>query len=66
MQNSPLALLFFATFFFALWRAAAALEHANRPVPPPTVGRIIGTMMLMFFTVIGVWVLRQKVVRAVG
>lgn len=65
-QNSPVALLFFATLFFALWRAAEALEKAAKVGTPPTIGRILGTMMLMFFMIAGVWVLRQKVVRVSG
>lgn len=65
-RNSPVALLFFATLFFALWRAAEALERAASVGTPPTVGRILGTMMLMFFMIAGVWVLRQKVVRVSG
>jgi hypothetical protein len=60
-RNSPVALL-----FFALWRAAEALEWAANVGTPPTVGRILGTMMLMFFMIAGVWVLRQKVVRVSG
>ena len=62
-QNSPVALLFIATLFFALWRAAEALETAAKVGSPPSVGRILGTMMLMLFLIAGVWVLRQKIVR---
>lgn len=65
-RNSPVSLLFFATLFFALWRAAEALERADNVGAPPTIGRILGTMILMIFMIAGVWALRQKVVRVSG
>jgi hypothetical protein len=65
-SNSPEALLFFATFFFGLWRAAQALEYADRQEKPVTVGRILGTMFMMFFAIVGVWRLRQKISRVSG
>jgi hypothetical protein len=65
-SNSPIAFLIFGTFFFGLWRAAQALEYADPQGKPVTVGRIAGTMLLMFFTIVGVWWLRHRIVRVAG
>jgi hypothetical protein len=65
-SNSPESLLFFATFLFGLWRAAQALEYADRQEKPVTVGRILETMVLMFFAIVGAWRLRPKISRVSG
>ena len=61
--NSPEALIFFATLFFGLWRAAQALEYADPQAKPVTVWRILGTMAWMLFTLVGAWRLRPKILR---
>ena len=65
-SNSPVAVLFFGTLFLGLWRAAQALEYADPQGKPATVGRIIGTMFLMFFAIVGFWWLRHRIVRVAG
>jgi hypothetical protein len=65
-SNSPIAILMFGTLFFALWRAAQALEYADPQGKPVSAGRIAGTMLLMFFTIVGVWWLRHRIVRVAG
>jgi hypothetical protein len=61
--NSPIAVLVLGTLFLALWRAAQALEYADKQEKPVTAGRIAGTMFLMFFSIVGFWWLRQRIVR---
>lgn len=61
--NSPPAFAFFISFFVSIWLAARALEKANDPDLSPSVGRVMGTAVLMYFTPVGVWVLRNKVSR---
>ena len=48
-ENSPSAFLFFGLLFLGLWRAAQSLEQASGQGRPATIGRIMGTMALMFF-----------------
>lgn len=61
--NSPIAVLILGTLFFGLWRAAQALEYADSQGKPVVVGRILGTVLLMFFSIVGFWWLRQRIVR---
>lgn len=63
MDNTPLAFAFFAFLFFALWRSAQALLVADPQGGPATAGRVFGTMMLFFFGIVGVWVLRPRILR---
>jgi hypothetical protein len=63
MENTAAALVSTATLCFALWQAAHALEAAVVVGRPPTTGQIIRTMILMYFTVVGVWALSQKIDR---
>ena len=65
-SNSPVALLIFGTLFLGLWRAAQALEYADPQGKPVTVGRILATMLLMFFAIVGFWWLRHRIVRVAG
>jgi len=65
-ENSPSAFLFFGLLFLGLWRAAQSLEQASAQGRPATIGRIMGTMVLMFFSIVGVWVLRRKIVGVAG
>jgi hypothetical protein len=63
MQNSPAALAFFIVFFVALWLAAQALENADALGGQASAGRIVVTMFLMFFALLGVWILTPKIRR---
>lgn len=63
MQNSPAALAFFIVFFVALWFAAQALENADVFNGQASAGQIVVTMFLMFFALLGVWILRPKIER---
>lgn len=63
MNNSPAAFVFFVALFVAIWFAAQALENADAPGGPASIGRILGTILLMYFAPIGVWVLRLKIRR---
>lgn len=63
MQNSPAALAFFIVFFVALWFAAQALENADALNGQASAGQIVVTMFLMFFALLGVWILRPKIER---
>lgn len=61
--NSPAAFAIFAALFVALTMSAKALEKADALDGNPSVGRILATFLLMYFGVIGVWVLRSKISR---
>lgn len=61
--NSPTSILIVGTLFFSLWRTAQALEYADQQGKPVMAGRIAGTMFLMFFSIVGFWWLRQRIVR---
>ena len=65
-SNSPIAFLMIASLLFASWRAAPALEYADQQGKPVTAGRIAGTMLLVLFTIVGVWWLRHRIVRVAG
>jgi type VI protein secretion system component VasK len=54
---------FFVALFVAIWFAAQALENADAPGGHASIGRILGTILLMYFAPIGVWVLRLKIRR---
>lgn len=66
MNNSPVALAFFVVFFVVLWFAAQALENADDLTDHAPAGRIAVTMFLMFFALVGVWILWPKVRRVEG
>lgn len=62
--KSPIEFLIMGVLALGLWRAAEALEQADpAKAGPPTTGRILATMALLFFSPVGCWVLRQKIVR---
>lgn len=63
MNNSPAAFLFFAAFLFCIGQTAMALEEADRGGAPASLGKTLGTALLLFFSVIGLWWLRQRLLR---
>lgn len=63
MNNSPAAFLFFAAFLFCIGRTAIALETADPSAAPTSMGKTLGTAALLFFSVVGVWWLRQRLLR---
>lgn len=65
-HNSPSAFAFFIGLFVAIWLAATALEKAQESDGKPTAGQVFGTGALMYFIPVGVWVLRARILRAVG
>lgn len=62
-NNSPSALAIFAFLFAGLWLSASALEQADRAPERASVGPMIGNALLMYFSFVGVWVLRAKILR---
>jgi len=61
--NSPTSVLMLGTLLLGSWRAAQALEYADQQGKPITAGRIAGTMLLMVCALVGVWWLRQRILR---
>ena len=49
------------TLLAGLWLAAQALEDATSDGVPVGISRTLVTMFLMYFSMIGVWVLRSKI-----
>lgn len=66
MNNSPAAMLFFAGFLFAVGQAAMALEEADRGGAPASLARTLGVALLLFFSIVGLWWLRQRLLRVVA
>jgi hypothetical protein len=62
-NNSPSAFAFFISLFVAITLAAKALEKAHDPDGNPSVGRMLGTALLMYFAPVGVFALRGRVLR---
>ncbi|PIB96037.1 hypothetical protein CSW60_15905 [Caulobacter sp. X] len=60
MDNSPAAFLFFAAFLFCIGQTATALEEAGRGGAPGPLGKTLGTALLLFFSIVGLWWLRQR------
>ncbi len=63
MENSLPALLFFAAFLFCLGQTAMELETADQADKPITTSKTLGTVALLFFSPVGVWWLRQRLLR---
>lgn len=63
MNNSPGAFLFFAAFLFCIGRTAVELETADSTGAPAGMGKTLGTAALLFFAPLGVWWLRQRLLR---
>lgn len=66
LSNSLSAFIAFAALFTGLWWAAKALEERNAVAGPPRIARVLATMLLMYFSFVGVWVLRPKIMKAAG
>jgi hypothetical protein len=62
-NNSPSAFAFFISLFVAITLAAKALEKAHDPDGNPSVGRMLGTALLMYFAPVGVFALHGRVLR---
>lgn len=62
-DNSPSAFAFFIGLFVSITLAAKALEKAHHASGDPSVGRLLGTALLMYFAPIGLWVLRPRILR---
>jgi hypothetical protein len=63
MNNSLAALLFFAAFLFCIGQTATAFEEADRGGAPGSLGKTLGTALLLFFSIVGLWWLRQRLLR---
>ena len=63
-NNSPSAFAFFISLFVAITLAAKALEKAHDRDGNPSVGRMLGTALLMYFAPVGVFALRGRILRA--
>lgn len=63
MSNSPTAFLFFAAFLFCIGQTATAFEEADRSGAPGPLGKTLGTALVLFFSVVGLWWLRQRLMR---
>ncbi|HJV41441.1 hypothetical protein [Caulobacter sp.] len=63
MNNSPTAFLFFAAFLFCIGQTAMVLEEADRGGAPGSLGKTLGTALLLFFSIVGLWWLRQRLLR---
>ena len=66
MNNSPAAFAFFGALFFALWLSASAVEKAVAGSARAGVWRVIATTLLMYLAIVGAWVLRERIRRAVA
>jgi hypothetical protein len=53
----------FALMAFCIWRVAQSVEYADRRQGVVSVGTILGTAALLFFSILGVWVLRPRLLR---
>jgi len=62
-QNSPAAFAIFLALFVGLSLAAKTLERVDAANDAPSIGRMLGTAVLMYFAPVGVWVLRGKILR---
>lgn len=62
-QNGPAAFVIFLALFIGLSLAAKTLERGVAINGDPSVGRMLGTAVLMYFAVVGVWALRAKILR---
>ena len=60
-DNSPAGFCIMATLVAGFWWAALALEKATSGGVPVGIRRTLATMFLMYFSMIGVWVLRSKI-----
>lgn len=62
-RNSPAAVTIFLGLFVSLSLAAKTLEKVDAAAGNPSVGRMLGTALLMHFAALGVWVLRPRILR---
>ena len=62
-DNSPAAFAMFLSLFVGLFWTAGTLENVDAPTGSASIGRILGTGLLMYLAPIGVWVLHTKIVR---
>jgi len=61
--NGALGLLVMTTFGFCLFQTVGALEAADPGPKPASTGRILSILLVCFFMPVGVWVLRQRLLR---
>lgn len=66
MNNSPTAFLFFAAFLFCIGQTATTFEEADRGGAPSSLGKTLGTALLLFFSVVGLWWMRQRLLRVLA
>lgn len=62
-RNTPWDVLGLGLVIVLLWRSALALETATPGTASPSTGRILKTMALVFFSVVGVWILRPRLLQ---
>lgn len=62
-NNSPAAFAIFGFLFVGLWLSGSALERADRAPERAPIGPMLGNALLMYFSFVGVWVLRAKILR---
>lgn len=65
-NNSPTALMIFGLLFLALWLSASSLEDHYLSNGRNSLGHKLLTTLLLYFGVIGVWVLHPRIARIAG
>ena len=62
-DNSPAATAIFLSLFVGLSLSAKTLENVDAVNGSASVGRLLGTALLMYLAPVGMWVLRPKILR---
>ena len=62
-NNSPAATMIFLSLFVGLSLSGKTLENVAAADGNAPVGRMLATVLLMYFAPIGIWLLRSKILR---
>ncbi len=65
-NNSPTALMIFGLLFLTLWLSASSLEDRDQSNGRGALGPKLLTTLLLYFGVVGIWVLHPRIARIAG